>query len=180
METLKKYYMTVENRTGVWLENDEIAYLSDKSGVIQFWKMYINDKKPIQLTHYNERSWRLEAAANHRDILFTTDLGGNEQEQIFLLKSGAAEAIDLCRDGSTRFNLGGTDADSKTVYFTCNRRSKPNFDICKMDMQTREIVTVLESKDNMNMPASVSPDGKFMLINKLKGMSDNRMQIVDM
>lgn len=35
METLKKYYMTVENRTGVWLENDEIAYLSDKSGVIQ-------------------------------------------------------------------------------------------------------------------------------------------------
>jgi dipeptidyl aminopeptidase/acylaminoacyl peptidase len=49
-----------------------------------------------------------------------------------------------------------------------------------MDMQTREIVTVLESKDNMNMPASVSPDGKFMLINKLKGMSDNRMHIVDM
>ena len=118
METLKKYYMTVENRTGVWLENDEIAYLSDKSGVIQVWKMSIHDKKPIQLTHYNERIWRLEAAANHRDILFSTDLGGNEQEQLFLLKPGKTEPIDLCRDGTTRFNLGGTDAESKMVYFS--------------------------------------------------------------
>lgn len=180
METLKKYYMTVENRTGVWLENDEIAYLSDKSGVIQVWKMSIHDKKPIQLTHYTERIWRLEAAANHRDILFSTDLGGNEQEQLFLLKAGETEAVDLCQDGTTRFNLGGTNAQSDTVYFTCNRRSKANFDICKMNMQTREIVTVLESRDNMNMPASVSPDGRYMLINKLKGMSDNRMHIVDM
>lgn len=134
--------------------------------------MSIHDKKPIQLTHYTERIWRLEAAANHRDILFSTDLGGNEQEQLFLLKAGETEAVDLCQDGTTRFNLGGTNAQSDTVYFTCNRRSKANFDICKMNMQTREIVTVLESRDNMNMPASVSPDGRYMLINKLKGMSN--------
>lgn len=180
MDTLKKYYTVVENRSGVWLDNDEIAYLSDKSGVTQVWKMSIHEKKPVQLTFYNERVWRLEAAANHRDILFTTDLGGNEQEQIFLLKAGEAEAVDLCGDGTTRFNLGGTDAKSSTVYFTCNRRSKANFDVCKMNMESREIVTVLENQDNLNMPAAVSPDGKFMLYNKLKGMSDNRLHIVDM
>lgn len=180
MDTLKKYYTVVENRSGVWLENDEIAYLSDKSGVTQVWKMSIHDKKPVQLTCYSERVWRLEAAANHRDILFTTDLGGNEQEQIFLLKAGETEAVDLCRDGTTRFNLGGTDSESNTVYFTCNRRSKANFDVCKMNMESREIVTVLENQDNLNMPAAVSPDGKYMLCNKLKGMSDNRLHIVDM
>lgn len=180
METLKKYYTALENRSGVWLHNDEIAYLSDKSGVIQVWKMNIHERKPRQLTFFNERIWRLEAAANHRDILFTTDLGGNEQEQLFLLKEGAAEAEDLTRDGATRFNLGGTDAESSTIYFTCNRRSKPHFDICKMDLHTREIITVLENNDNMNMPASVSPDGRYMLYNKLKGMSDNRLHIVDM
>lgn len=180
METLKKYYTVVENRSGVWLEHDEIAYLSDKSGVTQVWKMSIHDKKPIQLTFYEERVWRLEAARNHRDLLFTTDLGGNEQEQIFLLKAGEQEAVDLCEDGTTRFNLGGTDSESKTVYFTCNRRSKANFDVCKMDMESREIVTVLENQDNLNMPAAVSPNGKYMLCNKLKGMSDNRLHIVDM
>ena len=180
METLKKYYTVLENRTGIWLQNDEIAYLSDKSGVIQVWKMNIHEKKPRQLTFYDERIWRLEAAANHRDILFSTDLGGNEQEQLFLLKAGETEPVALTEDGTTRFNLGGTNAACDQVYFTCNRRSKANFDICKMDIRTREITTVLENSDNMNMPAAVSPDGRFMLCNKLKGMSDNRMHIVDM
>ena len=180
METLKKYYTVVENKTGVWLENDEIAYLSDRSGVNQVWKMNIHEKVPKQVTFYSERIWRLEAAANKRDILFTTDLGGNEQEQLFLLKAGESEAVDLCKDGTTRFNLGGTNAQSDTVYFTCNRRSKANFDVCKMNMATGEIITVQENSDNLNMPAAVSPDGRYMLYNKLKGMSDNRLWLVDM
>ena len=180
METLRKYYTVVENKTGVWLENDEIAYLSDRSGVNQVWKMNIHEKVPQQVTFYSERIWRLEVAANKRDILFTTDLGGNEQEQLFLLKAGESEAIDLCKDGTTRFNLGGTNAQSDTVYFTCNRRSKANFDVCKMNMATGEIITVQENSDNLNMPAAVSPDGRYMLYNKLKGMSDNRLWLVDM
>ena len=180
METLKKYYTVLENRTGIWLQNDEIAYLSDKSGIIQVWKMNIHKKKPQQLTFYDERIWRLEASANHRDILFSTDLGGDEQEQLFLLRAGEKEPVNLTEDGATRFNLGGTNGACDQVYFTCNRRSKANFDLCKMDIATREITTVLENSDNMNMPAAVSPDGRYMLYNKLKGMSDNRMHIVDM
>lgn len=180
MDSLKKYYTVVENRSGVWLENDEIAYLSDKSGIIQIWKMSIHDKNPIQLTFYKERIWRLEAAANRRDILFSTDLGGNEQEQLFLLKAGQTEAVNLSQDGTSRFNLGGSNQESDSVYFTCNQRSKANFDICRMDMNTRQITTVLENSDNLNMPAAVSPDGRYLLCNKLKGMSDNRLCIIDM
>ena len=180
METLRKYYTVVENKTGVWLENDEIAYLSDRSGVNQVWKMNIHDKIPQQVTFYSERIWRLEASANKRDLLFTTDLGGNEQEQLFLLKAGETEAMDLCKDGTTRFNLGGTNAAGDTVYFTCNRRSKANFDVCKMNIATGEILTVQENTDNLNIPAAVSPDGRYMLYNKLKGMSDNRLWLVDM
>lgn len=178
METLKQYYTVVESRTGVWLENQNIAYLSDKSGVMQVWKMSIQDKKPIQMTFFPEPVRCLEAAANHRDLLFTIDLGGNEQEQLFLLKAG--ETVALTHDGTTRFQLAGTNADSSMVYFTCNRRSKANFDVCKMDMKTRQIVTVMESQDNLNIPAGVSPDGRYLLCNKLKGMSDNRLHLVDM
>ena len=180
METLKKYFSVTENRTGVWVGGEEIAYLSDRSGVTQVWKMNIRDRVPHQVTHYSERIWNLGTAANHRDLLFTTDLGGNEQEQIFLLRSGEEEARDLCRDGSVRFCLGGTNAECDTLYFTCNRRSRAHFDVCKMDIATGAITTVLENNDNLNMPAAVSPDGKYFLINKLKGMSDNRMWIVNM
>ncbi len=180
MAELKNYYMAVESRGGVWTGEDEIAYLSDKSGVSQIWKISLSDRTPRQLTFYKERIWRLAAAANGKDLLFATDLGGNEQEQIYLLKDGAGEAVDLTRDGSSRFYLGGTNAASDTVYFSCNQRDKASFDICKLKIGTDQIETVLENHDNYNTPASVSPDGKYMLYNKLKGMSDNRMYIIDM
>ena len=180
MAELKNYYTVVENRSGVWIGDDEIAYLSNKSGVDQIWKMSLKDKKPEQLTFYKERIWRLAGTANHRDLLFASDFGGNEQEQIYILRYGAQEAVDLTCDGTSRFYLGGADKDVKTLYFSCNQRNKASFDICKMNMDTKVVETVLENHDNYNMPASVSPDGRYMLYNKLKGMSDNRMYIIDM
>ena len=61
MAELKHYYTVVENLSGVWTGEDEIAYLSDKSGVTQVWAMSLTDKKPRQLTFYLERIWRLAA-----------------------------------------------------------------------------------------------------------------------
>ena len=180
MAELKNYYTVVENKTGVWIGNDEIAYLSDKSGVNQIWTMSLKDKVPVQRTFYKERIWRMATAANGQDLIFASDLGGNEQEQIYILKKGAAEAEDLTQDGTSRFYMGGTDPEVKQLYFTCNKRNKASFDICKMDIETKEVQIVLENHDNYNLPESVSPDGKYMLYNKLKGMSDNRMYIVNM
>ncbi len=180
MAELKHYFTVVENRNGVWIGEDEIAYLSDRSGVTQVWKLSLADKKPEQLTFYTERIWRLAAAGNHRDLIFSTDLGGNEQEQIYLLRKGEKEAVDLTQDGSSRFYMGGTDRSVSELYFACNKRNKASLDICRMDIRTRQIEVVLENHDNYNLPASVSPDGKYMLYNKLKGMSDNRMYLVNM
>lgn len=180
MAELKSYYTVVENRGGVWLKNGDVAYLSDKSGVSQIWQMSLADRTPRQCTFYKERIWRLGISANRRDLLFTTDLGGNEQEQLYVLREGAAEAEDLSQDGSSRFYLGGTDKEGKKLYFSCNKRDKASFDICKMDMTTKAITIVKENNDNYNLPASVSPDGRYMLYNKLKGMSDNRMYLIDM
>ncbi len=179
MELLKKYYTVTENKCGVWIGKDEIAYLSDKSGVNKIWKMSLKDKKPVQVTFYDERIWRIDTAANHRDLLFTVDLNGNEQEQIFLLKEGE-EPMDLSRDPSSRFYLGGTNAEGDMIYFSCNQRNKANFDICKKRIGSDVVEIVLENHDNYNLPAAVSPNGKYMLYNKLKGMSDNRMYLIDM
>ena len=88
MAELKNYYMAVESRGGVWTGEDEIAYLSDKSGVSQIWKISLSDRTPRQLTFYKERIWRLAAAANGKDLLFATDLGGNEPGRQLSLLSG--------------------------------------------------------------------------------------------
>lgn len=180
MADIEKYYRVTENRGGVWMADGTIAYLSDRSGTSQIWTMSLTDRMPHQRTFYSERIWRLATTGDRKGLLFASDLGGNEQEQIYLLRQGEREAVDLTRDGTSRFYLGGTDSACQWLYYACNQRSKASFDICKMNIETGEARIVLENHDNYNLPASVSPDGRYMLYNKLKGMSDNRMYLADM
>ncbi len=179
MSDVKSYYTVPTSTVSVWISDREIAYLNNAGGVAQIWKTDIYDTDPIQLTFGKERILRLMPARDHKDLLFASDLGGNEQEQIFIYKEGG-EVINLTDDKSSRYYLGGTDKDGKYVYFSCNRRCKASFDICKMDIESRNIETVLENSDNYNLPAAVSPDGVYMLYNKLKGISDNKMYIINM
>ena len=180
MADIEKYYRVVENRGGVWMADGSIAYLSDQSGTSQIWTLSLEDREPRQLTFYGERIWRLAPTGDRKGLLFASDLGGNEQEQIYLLRQGESEARDLSGDGTSRFYLGGTDSACQWLYYACNQRSKASFDICRKNIGTGEARIVLENHDNYNLPASVSPDGRYMLYNKLKGMSDNRMYLADM
>ncbi len=179
MSEVRSYYTIPTNSISVWLADGEIAYLNDASGVPQIWKTDLTGSDPEQMTFMKERILRLMSAPGHKDLLFTSDLGGNEQEQIYLLKNHS-QPVNLTDDNASRYYLGGMDPEEKYVYFSCNRRCKASFDICKMDIETRDIQTVLENSDNYNLPAAVSPDGVYMLYNKLKGLSDNKMWIVNM
>lgn len=180
MADLKNYFMAVENKNGVWVGEDEIAYLSNKSGVYQIWKISLKDRAPRQLTFYKERIMTLKAVPGRKDLLFTADKGGDEQSQIYLLKDGTNEAHNLTADPGSRFFLGGIDTVSDTIYFSCNQLSKACFDICKLKLGSEKIEMVLKNNDHYNTPESVSPDGKYMLFNKMNAISDNRMYIIDL
>ncbi len=180
MSDVKQYFSIETNGAAVWLRDGEIAYTNNKSGTMQIWKTDINGKKPEQLTFGTERIWRLAGTPGHQDVLFASDMGGNEQEQIYLLRAGAKEPVNLTANPSARHYMGGMTPDGQWVYYSSNRRNPASFDIMKKNVETGEEIMVLENHDNYNNPCGVSPDGRYMLYNKLKGMSDNKMWIIDM
>lgn len=179
MSDVKSFYSIPTSGSAVWLENDEIAFLNNSSGVSQIWKTDVKGSKPKQLTFLEERIWRLAGTPGHKELLFASDMGGNEQEQIYLVRENG-ESVNLTNNPTARHYLGGMTPDGKTVYFSCNKRNPANFDICKMDIDKKEVEIVLENSDNYNNPCGVSPNGVYMLYNKLKGMSDNKMWIINM
>ena len=61
-----------------------------------------------------------------------------------------------------------------------NARSAANFDICTLDVETGESRIVLENQDSYNWPAALSPNGRYLLYNKLKGLSDNHLWMLDL
>lgn len=179
MSDVKSYYSVQTNGAAAWLKDGEIAFLNNASGTNQVWKTDIHGKKPEQLSFLSERIWRLEAAPDHQSLLFASDLGGNEQEQIFLIPVGG-EPVNLTQNNAARHYLGGMTPDGKTVYFSCNGRNPASFDLCRLDVDTRKLTIVVENEDNYNTPCGVSPDGVYMCYNKLKGMSDNKMWVANM
>lgn len=178
MATIDKYFKISSADNGQWLGNGEITFISDESGVDQIWKTKIGDE-PVQLTFLKERIWKHMVAPNGKDIFFTMDSGGNEQEQIYMLKHGETEAINLTNNDKARYSFGGVKPDGKTIVYASTERNPANYDICQMDITTGKREIIIENNDNYNIPAELSPDGRYLLYNKLKGYSNNYLWMVN-
>ena len=179
MADIKAFYEVSTSTGGVFMKDGSFLFLSNKSGMNQVWRGRVGEA-PVQVTNLPDRVWSLKAAPNGEDALVTMDHGGDEQEQIFLLKKGCSEPINLTNNPKARNQLGGMTPDGKTVVFASNARSAANFDICTVDTETGEWKIALENHDNYNWPAALSPNGRYLLYNKLNGLSDNHLWMLDL
>lgn len=182
-EKLKRYLQMRMERSPVWLDAGEtIAFIRRDASGTHIWQMNLETGACEQRTFGDERIWKIKGVPATGDILFATDIGGNECEQIFLLKKGERQPNDLTNDSAARHFLGGLTRDGKTLAYAGNARAKQTFDIWKKDVVSGVATLVKEHCDNYNWPAddALSPDGRYMLYNKLRGESDNPLWMTDM
>ena len=164
MANISNYYSISSCNGGQWTKWGGFAFLSTKSGVNQIWhKEASSNSEPQQVTFLTERVWRLAVAPNGKDIFFTMDTGGNEQEQIYFLPYGEKEPKNLTNNDKARHQFGGVKPDGETVVFACNGRNPKNFDICEINVKTGEHKIVLENTDSYNTPAALSSNGRYLL-----------------
>ena len=178
MADIRAYYNVSNCTSGIYMKDGSILFLSNRSGMNQVWQVRPGEK-PVQLTFLEDRVWSLHAVPGGEDVSLSMDRGGNEQEQIFLLKKGQATPKNLTDDDSSRNQFGGLTPDGKTLVYASNARSAANFDLCALDVETGEKRILLENQDNYNWPACLSPDGRYLLYNKLRGESDNHLWMFD-
>lgn len=176
MATIQQYFSIGSCIGARWLNEEIFLFLSNRSGVNQVWKKDLKTGEEKQLTNYAERIGGVHI--KNGSVFFTMDLGGNENEQIHVLREGA-EAVNLTNNNAARHQFGGIKPDGKTIVYSCNARTPQTFDICQMNTETGEQEIVIQNSDNYNMPAGLSPNGKYFLYNKLKAQSDNCMWIAD-
>ena len=176
MATIQQYFSIGSCSGARWFNEDSFLFLSNRSGVNQVWKKDLTTGEETQLTNYTERIGGIYP--KNGSIFFTMDLGGNENEQIHVIREGE-EAVNLTCNNAVRHQFGGIKPDGKTIVFSSNGRTPQTFDICQMNTETGVQEIVIQNSDNYNMPAGLSPNGKYFLYNKLKAQSDNCMWIAD-
>ncbi|ONI39530.1 hypothetical protein AN639_01680 [Candidatus Epulonipiscium fishelsonii] len=174
---INNYYNITSCYGAKWSKDEGFYYISNKSGVNQIWH---KDKEgnETQITFFTERIFSLNMTPNKQDILFTMDAGGNEQEQIYMINN--SKIIDITQNSSARHQYGGMKPDGKTIVFASNARNPKNFDICEMNIDTKEVKIIIQNEDSYNIPAELSPCGNYLLYNKLKAQSDNCLWIANL
>lgn len=178
-DKLKKFLTSASERCPVWLDEDSFAFIrSDESGT-HIWRMELSSGKREQLTYEDTRIWSIKSAPGG-GVLYCIDDGGNECEQIYLLQGG--KSSNLTENPKVRHFLGGVAPDGKTLAYASNERNVSTFDIWKKNIGTGEKKLSQQFSDNYNWPApdALSPDGRYLLYNKLKGESDNALWMTDL
>lgn len=179
MQRIESFYNVHIAYQGYLLDADTLIYLSDESGLSQVYRKNIQSGEVRQLTFLENRVLKLEDAHVGRKVFFSSDEGGNEQVQIYLLDVDDGTCTNITRNPAARFSMGGVLPDGRAIVASSNARSAANYDLVKIDLETFESTILLQNNDNYNIPAALSPDGRYLLYNKMNGISENYLWMLD-
>src|SRR3712207_888984 len=117
-------------------DGQHIAFLSNITGTPQVWRVALALQPgqvlwPDQLTFEADRVlgvWYSPVDAGQ--LLYARDVGGNENAQLFLLRTDGAEEIPLTQGYENAMHIFGEwSEDGKHILFAANRRHPGLFDL---------------------------------------------------
>ncbi|MCA1241487.1 prolyl aminopeptidase [Stappia stellulata] len=157
-----------------------LAWLSDETGFDQLWSrdLTVADAPAVLRTSLTERVCGFAFRPGSRDILFTTDSGGDEHHQLSLLREGAATAEPLTEAPGVVHNWGCFDASGKRIAYASNAIDATAMQIHVRDLESGEDRVIL-SGPGYRTPRNFTPDGCALLIEDNRdGMYDAALHLL--
>jgi dipeptidyl aminopeptidase/acylaminoacyl peptidase len=159
-------------------DGKRIAFLTNVTGVPQLWEVDRGGGWPDQRTFFSERVGTHEYAVAKPEIVFETDVGGNERFQLWHLANGGATLGPLTNAPDTIHSLGDWSRDGTRICFSANGRDPRFFDVFVRHMETGDVRKVYE-QDGSNLAVGFSSDGRHVLVYRLVASFDQDLYLVD-
>ena len=159
-----------------------LAWLSDETGLDQLWSrdMADPDTPPVQRTSLPEKVGALAFRPGARDILYTTDSGGDERHQLHLLRDGAEAAEPLTERPDRVHAWGCFDPEGRRIAYSVNDADPAAMRIRIRDLETGEDQVVVEGP-GWRTPRSFTPDGAYLLVEDDRaGMFDASLRLLSL
>lgn len=158
-------------------DGKKIAFSTNITGVPQLWEVDANGGWPQQLVFAQERTTGAYYSPKDNTIAFSMDLGGNERQQIWLVKNEGAETICLTNDPKSIHTFGGWHPQGTKIAYVANRRDPAIFDVYIQDVCDGEPEMIYES-DGSTAVAAWSADGNSLVILKSKSNWNQRLYLL--
>lgn len=134
-------------------------------------------RKQLTFSEEPSRGPSFVPGADHA-VVYTADVGGNEQHQIFRLDTATGKSERLT-DGTSRNGDAVFSRDGKHMAFSSNRRNGKDFDIWVSDGETAGSAKLLVEAKGWWSPGEWSRDGKKLLVGEYISINESRIYSVD-
>lgn len=172
MGNIKEYLTAAKCSYPVWGKEDTIYYLDTRDGVPQIWEKDLCTGNSRKMTHNSDKISRMRYFAGQ--VFFAMDMDGDENEQIYRIGADNREVMPVVyHPRNVRSHLGDVSGD--WVYYASNKRLRCIFDICRKDLLNGKTDILIEGKDAVCLPLSISPDEEILLYSRRTSFAD--MQI---
>ncbi len=160
-------------------DGDHVLISSDRSGVFNAYALPLAGGDPVALTTSTaDATFAVSYFPHDGRVLFTADQGGNELNHVYV-RNEDGSVVDLTPGENLKAGFLGWSGDGSTFYLTSNARNPQAFDIIAYDATTLESRTLFENSGEF-FPSAVSPDGRWVVIDKANTSADSDIYLVDL
>lgn len=186
-------YLNIRSATTPVLSPDgsRLAFLSDITGNFQVWSVGLTEARespwPRQLTFFADKVWELYGTTATDQLIAVGDVGGNERQQFYLITNygvddaglPAHDVERLTSDDEAIHRFGAWSKDGAQILYTSNARNGVDFDLYRMDLQSRRAERVRELTGN-RVVAAWSPDGAQVLLVEAVATEQIELDLLDL
>ncbi len=156
-----------------------IYFISDHTGVPQLFRSATT--WPQQLTFAQNRVMSFQCSPVDSRVLYGHDVGGNENQQIYLLDPDTGEEHNLTigYEHAMHLNFKWTP-DGVQIVFAANRRDKGLFDLFTQKIGSKPVLLWEQIDPGFLYIYDISPDGRYALINQTISSDQTNFYEVDL
>src|SRR5262249_7650106 len=159
-------------------DGSRLFHLADDSGLPQVWSLDLASGARRQLTFHDESVAFLARSPKGDALIYGTDWGGDERQQLHLLAADGGAARSLTRRPETIHTWGAIAPEGDRIAYTSNARNGVDFDLYAMDFAGGG-ERCLAKLTGMQSVAFWSSDGSIIGVVEERSHFDHDLRLVD-
>lgn len=162
--TIEQFYKSTNVSGGAISSDDKkLLVTSNESGIYNAYDIDIASGAKKALTASKKESvFSEDYVPGTRNVIYSSDKGGNENDHLFLLKAGGA-VKDLTPGEKEKASFAGWSRDKKSLYYISNKRDTKLFDLYKMDTATWTPQLLYKNEKGYDIGA-LSPNERYIAL----------------
>ena len=166
-----------------------VAFLTNITGVSQLWQVPVTGGWPVQLTFTRDSVRGATYSPRAHELIFGMDSGGNERNQLYLLRGVAGTDHGLGEGWTTTeltdqpravHGFGGWSHDGGSFAFRANREKPSRFDVYVQKLDARGARRVAKGPGGYYGPVGFSPDDRSLLLAHTESNHNQDLDVLDL